>query len=153
MQLVPNSVLSKPSSKCFYLPYFGVVREQSETTKLRVFFDASAKTYSNLSLNDILHTSPKLQNELFNILLKFRCHRIALTGDIEKMFRQILVNEDDVEFQRIFWRERPEEPLKEYRLLTVTYGTACSPYLCPLEQFSSYLKKKSRNFQRHLKLL
>ncbi|GFW18179.1 DUF1758 domain-containing protein [Trichonephila clavipes] len=129
MQLVPNSELSKPSSKCFYLPHFGVVREQSETTKLRVVFDASAKTDSNLSLNDILHTGPKLQNELFNILLKFRCHRIALTGDIEKMFRQILVNEDDVEFQRIFWREIPEEPLKEYRLLTVTYGTACAPYL------------------------
>ncbi|GFY33442.1 uncharacterized protein TNCV_2227111 [Trichonephila clavipes] len=33
----------------------------------------------------------------------------ALTGDIENMFRQILVNEDDVEFQRIFWREIPEE--------------------------------------------
>ncbi|GFV43261.1 DUF1758 domain-containing protein [Trichonephila clavipes] len=129
MQLVPNSELSKPSSKCFYLPHFGVVREQSETTKLRVVFDASAKTDSNLSLNDILHTGPKLQNELFNILLKFRCHRIALTGDIEKMFRQILVNEDDVEFQRIFWREIPEESLKEYRLLTVTYGTACAPYL------------------------
>ncbi|GFT13533.1 integrase catalytic domain-containing protein [Trichonephila clavipes] len=110
MQLVPNSELSKPSSKCFYLPHFGVVREQSETTKLRVVFDASAKTDSNLSLNDILHTGPKLQNELFNILLKFRCHRIVLTGDIEKMFRQILVNEDDVEFQRIFWREIPEEP-------------------------------------------
>ncbi|GFW67332.1 integrase catalytic domain-containing protein [Trichonephila clavipes] len=45
------------------------------------------------------------------------------------MFRQILVNEDDVEFQRIFWREIPEESLKEYRLLTVTYGTACAPYL------------------------
>ncbi|GFY36056.1 integrase catalytic domain-containing protein [Trichonephila clavipes] len=129
MQLVPNSELSKPSSKCFYLPHFGVVREQSETTKLRVVFDASAKTDSNLSLNDILHTGPKLQNALFNILLKFRCHRIALTGDIEKMFRQILVNEDDVEFQRIFWREIPEESLKEYRLLTVTYGTACAPYL------------------------
>ncbi|GFV72375.1 integrase catalytic domain-containing protein [Trichonephila clavipes] len=129
MQLVPNSELSKPSSKCFYLPHFGVVREQSETTKLRVVFDASAKTDSNLSLNDILHTGPKLQNELFNILLKFRCHRITLTGDIEKMFRQILVNQDDVEFQRIFWREIPEESLKEYRLLTVTYGTACAPYL------------------------
>ncbi|GFU76014.1 DUF1758 domain-containing protein [Trichonephila clavipes] len=95
MQLVPNSELSKPSSKCFYLPHFGVVREQSGTTKLQVVFDTSAKTDSNLSLNDIHHTGPKLQNELFNILLKFRCHRIPLTGDIEKMFRQILVNEDD----------------------------------------------------------
>ncbi|GFU56396.1 integrase catalytic domain-containing protein [Trichonephila clavipes] len=130
MQLVPNSELTKPSSKCFYLPHFGVVRKQTETIQsLQVVFDASAKTDSNLSLNDILHTGPKLQNELFNILLKFRYHRIALTGDIEKMFRQILVNEDDVEFQRIFWRERPEEPLKEYRLLTVTYGAACASYL------------------------
>ncbi|GFV75776.1 integrase catalytic domain-containing protein [Trichonephila clavipes] len=45
------------------------------------------------------------------------------------MFRQILVNEDDVEFHRIFWREKPEKPLKAYRLFTVTYGTACAPYL------------------------
>ncbi|GFW34742.1 DUF1758 domain-containing protein [Trichonephila clavipes] len=64
MQLVPNSELSKPSSKCFYLPHFGVVREQSETTKLRVVFDASAKTDSNLSLNDILHTGPKTIQQL-----------------------------------------------------------------------------------------
>ncbi|GFV19620.1 integrase catalytic domain-containing protein [Trichonephila clavipes] len=92
MQLVPNSELSKPSSKCFYLPHFGVVREQSETTKLRMSQDCFNRRY-------------------------------------RKMFRQILVNEDDVEFQRIFWREIPEEPLKEYRLLTVTNGTACAPYL------------------------
>ncbi|GFV88521.1 integrase catalytic domain-containing protein [Trichonephila clavipes] len=64
MQLVLNSELSKPSSKCFYLPHFGVVREQSETTKLRVVFDASAKTDSNLSLNDILHTGPKTIQQL-----------------------------------------------------------------------------------------
>ncbi|GFV82893.1 DUF1758 domain-containing protein [Trichonephila clavipes] len=31
MQLVLNSELSEPSSKCFYLPHFEVVREQSET--------------------------------------------------------------------------------------------------------------------------
>ncbi|GFU11271.1 DUF1758 domain-containing protein [Trichonephila clavipes] len=101
MQLVPNSKLSKPSSKCFYLPHFGVVREQSQTTKLRVVFGASVKTDSNLSFSDILPTGHK----------------------------QILVNEDDIEIQRIFWRERPEESLKEYILLTVTYGTVCVPYL------------------------
>ncbi|GFX81294.1 DUF1758 domain-containing protein [Trichonephila clavipes] len=29
MQLVPNSELSKPSSKCFYLPHFGVIRNRA----------------------------------------------------------------------------------------------------------------------------
>ncbi|GFU21083.1 integrase catalytic domain-containing protein [Trichonephila clavipes] len=64
MQLVPNSELSKPSSKRFYFSHFGVIREQSETTKLRVVFDASAKTDSNLFLNDILHTGPKTIQQL-----------------------------------------------------------------------------------------
>lgn len=129
MQPIPSAELTKPSSECFYLPHFGVVREQSETTKLRVVFDASAKTESGISLNDILHTGPKLQNELFTILLKFRCHSIALTGDIEKMFRQVQVTKGDIDFQRIFWREKPEDLLQEFQLLTITYGMACSPYL------------------------
>ncbi|GFU53640.1 integrase catalytic domain-containing protein [Trichonephila clavipes] len=60
------------------------------------------------------------------------------------MFRQILVNEDDVEFQRTFWRETPEEPLKEYGLLTVTYGIACAPYLSirTIEQLAEEEMKK-----------
>lgn len=129
MKLISNEDLLNPVSQSYYMPHFGVIREQSETTKLRVVFDASAKSSSGISLNSILFSGPKLQNELFNTLLKFRCHSIALTSDIEKMFRQIQVDKSDIDYQRIFWRENPEEPLQEFHLLTVTYGTACSPYL------------------------
>ncbi|XP_044574111.1 uncharacterized protein LOC123258305 [Drosophila ananassae] len=45
------------------------------------------------------------------------------------MFRQIGVIPDHQNYQRIVWREHPSAPLKPYQLGTVTYGTACAPYL------------------------
>lgn len=44
-----------------YIPHRGVIRENSLTTKLRVVFNASHKTSSGSSLNDLLHPGPKLQ--------------------------------------------------------------------------------------------
>ncbi|UYV70791.1 hypothetical protein LAZ67_8000627 [Cordylochernes scorpioides] len=129
MELIPKNERDKPSDKCYYIPHHCVLREQSSTTKLRVVFDASCKTSNNYSLNDFLHTGPKLQHDIFNILVKFRTNPIAFTGDIEKMYRQIKVNSSDLDFQRIFWRNSPLESLLEYRLLTVTYGMSCAPYL------------------------
>ncbi|GFV16807.1 integrase catalytic domain-containing protein [Trichonephila clavipes] len=45
------------------------------------------------------------------------------------MYRQILVNPQHIDFQRIFWQFKPHDPIISYRLLTVTYGTACAPFL------------------------
>lgn len=61
--------------------------------------------------------------------MRFRFHQIALTGDLRKMYRQIKLHESDRDFQRILWRETPEEPIQEFRLNTVTYGEASSSYL------------------------
>ncbi|XP_054708425.1 uncharacterized protein LOC129218227 [Uloborus diversus] len=127
MELVPEN--EKLNSKSFYMPHHGVIREQSTTTKLRVVFDASAKSSENISLNDILHKGPKLQLDLSFILMNFRTHSIALAADIEKMFRMITVSKEDCDFQRIIWRTDSTSEIKDYRLLTVTYGTACAPYL------------------------
>ncbi|UYV73022.1 hypothetical protein LAZ67_10001583 [Cordylochernes scorpioides] len=97
--------------------------------KLRVVFDASTKTTTQISLNDLLHVGPKLQNNIFNILLKFRTNSVALVADIEKMYRQIRLHPDDIKYQTILWRDRKDLELQEYNLLTVTYGLACAPYL------------------------
>jgi len=45
------------------------------------------------------------------------------------MFRQILIEPTDADFQRILWRPKPESPLQHYRLRTVTYGLDPVPYL------------------------
>lgn len=114
----------------YFLPHHGVLREDSVTTKLRVVFDASQKTSTQKSLNDIQLIGPALQNDLFSILLRFRQYKYVACADIEKMFRQILVHEEQRNLQLILWRENPSDPLSVYRLNTVTYGTASAPYLC-----------------------
>lgn len=113
----------------YYIPHHCVLRPESTTTKLRVVFDASAKTSSGRSLNDILLTGPTIQGDLFGMLLRFRLPRFVFTTDIEKMYRQILVDDRDRNLQLILWRDSPSQPLRHYQLNTVTYGTSAAPYL------------------------
>lgn len=48
----------------YYIPYHAVFKESNTTTKLRVVFDASMKSTSNVSLNDILMVGPVIQPDL-----------------------------------------------------------------------------------------
>ncbi|XP_076247964.1 uncharacterized protein LOC143187623 [Calliopsis andreniformis] len=112
-----------------YIPHRAVIRTESATTKLRVVFNASSKTAGGRSLNDLLHVGPKLQTDITAVLTRWRLYEYVLVADIEKMFRQILVAKEDRRFQCIVWRTPSTERLIAYELNTVTYGTACAPYL------------------------
>jgi len=92
-------------------------------------FDASSQTTSGISLNDALLVGPVLQQELFCILLRFRNFEYALTADIAKMYRQVLLNEAQIPLQRILWRDQATEEIKTYELVTLTYGTAPASFL------------------------
>ena len=54
----------------WYLPHFPVIREDRETTKVRIVFDSAAKC-NGKSLNDAMLTGPKLQRDVVEILLRF----------------------------------------------------------------------------------
>ncbi|CAK9834538.1 hypothetical protein ANTRET_LOCUS11054 [Anthophora retusa] len=112
-----------------YLPHQAVKKTDSLTTKVRVVFDASAKTDTGFSLNDIIMVGPTIQDDVFSLITRFRVHAYVLTGDVEKMFRQIVIHPDDAKYQKILWRENPTVKIKTYRLNTVTYGTASAPFL------------------------
>lgn len=62
------------------------------------------------------------------IVLRWRAHRFVYVADVEKMFRQILVDPRDLDYQRILWFSE-DNKIKAYQLKTVTYCTACAPYL------------------------
>ncbi|CAK1597420.1 unnamed protein product [Parnassius mnemosyne] len=125
----PCDGLSPKSGGFYYIPHHCVVKESSETTKMRVVYDAGCKTTHGNSLNDVLFTGPKLHLDIVDVLLKFRIHSIAFTADIKQMYRNILVRDTDRDFQRIVWRTSPDEPIRDYRLRTVTFGVSSSPYL------------------------
>ncbi|KAL0831490.1 hypothetical protein ABMA28_002287 [Loxostege sticticalis] len=113
----------------YYLPHHGVVKSDSTTTSLRVVFNASSKTSSGHSLNDLMYCGPNLQQDLMTLILKWRQHRYVMIADIEKMFPQIMVRDSDRDLQRILWRDLPRTLLKEYRLTTISYGMKAAPFL------------------------
>lgn len=122
---------SKPkiSFNSYYLPHHAVLRNDSVTTKCRVVFNASQKTDSGLSLNDVQFTGPILQNDIFSILLRFRKYRYVICADISKMYCQIKVKESDCEYQKLFWRNTTSEELKCYRINRVVFGFTSAPFL------------------------
>ena len=83
--------ISNSQSEGFYLPHYAVFKESSNTTKLRVVFDASTKSTNGYSLNDNLLVGAIIQDDLFNLLLRFRTHTHVIIADIEKMYRQFLI--------------------------------------------------------------
>ncbi|XP_067205334.1 uncharacterized protein [Linepithema humile] len=142
MRLIPDS---QPEPKiAYYLPHHGVVREASVTTKLRVVFNGSSRTTTGISLNDLLHTGNKLQNDVFDVLTWFRQFQYVFSTDIEKMYRQIKVHEEDWKFQQIFWINQAKD-LLTYQLTTVTYGLACAPFLA-LRTISQLLEDEGSKF-------
>ena len=144
--------LQMPSCLSYYLPMFGVVKASSTTTKLRIIFDASAVTTSGWSLNDTLEAGPMLHPKLAEILIKFRKYKVALTGDITKMYRQILLTPDDQHYHRFFHQPDPDEPPQVYCMSRVTFGVTCSPFLAvrTLQQTATDFGKDYPAAQMHL---
>jgi len=89
------SPIEDPTDDGFYMPYHAVIKATSSTTRVRIVFDASAKTDNGTSLNDTLIAGPIIQDTLFAHLLRFRTYRYILSADIKKMYRQVIVHEND----------------------------------------------------------
>ena len=119
----------KLNSSHYIIPHHCVLRPQNSSTKLRVVFDASCRTSTNISLNETLMVGPTIQQDLITTIFAFRLNKFALSADICKMYRQFLVDESDRKYQLILWRSNVNDPLKLYQLNTVTYGTSAAPFL------------------------
>ncbi|XP_011407795.1 PREDICTED: uncharacterized protein LOC105311847 [Amphimedon queenslandica] len=117
--------------KVHYLPHHAVVRRDKTTTKVRVVFDASARS-NGPSLNNCLHVGPRFNQMILGILLRFRFHRHAFTADIEKAFLMVSVARKDRDVLRFLWIRNPDEepPVTQVlRYARVVFGVNSSPFL------------------------
>ena len=106
------------------------MRNDRQTTKLRVVFDGSARSGTSLSLNDRLDSGSNHMPLLFDTIMRFRMFPIVLIADIEKAFLQVQVNPNDRDVLRFLWFDdiNKEVPtIVQYRYCRLVFGLTCSP--------------------------
>ena len=111
----------------WFIPHHGVYHPK-KPEKLRVVFDCSAK-YKGSSLNEHLLPGPDMINSLTGVLIRFRQHHTALMCDIEKMFHQFHVSENDRDYLRFLWWKNGDlsTPPHEFRMTVHLFGAVSSP--------------------------
>lgn len=123
---VPTTQLNRKDGKQWYIPHHGVYHPQKK--KLRVVFDCAA-SYQGVSLNSELLQGPDLTNSLIGVLTRFRQESIAFTADIEAMYHQVCVPDDDADLQRFLWWPAGDlnRDIAEYRMMVHIFGATSSP--------------------------
>lgn len=114
------------NGRIWYVPHHGV--RHSRKGKLRVVFDGGAE-YKGTSLNNHLLQGPNLTSSLLGVLTRFRQEPIAFMGDIEAMFYQVRVADEDKDCLRFLWWPDGDFTcdMEEYRMNVHPFGAVSSP--------------------------
>jgi len=117
------------------------VLKDSSTTPVHIVYDCSCHQAKNKpSLNDCLLTGQPQLNDLCSIILRFRLHPVGICTDIEKVFLNIQLHENDRGWTRFLWLSDPQDPNSEfvtYRFRVVLFGAMCSPFMLNATPLSS----------------
>ena len=119
-----------------YIPHHPVITPLKSTTKVRVVYDASAKTkQDHKSLNENLYRGPIILPDLIGLLLRFRLPPIGVISDIEKAFLNVGLQAKDRDVTRFLWLNNTgsnlinDENLQVYRFCRIPFGIISSPFL------------------------
>ena len=115
----------------FYIPHKAVLRENAESTKIRIVYDASARANTSVpSINECLEIGPPLQNQLWNVLVRNRFYPVAIAGDLKQAFLQIRVGREDRDALRFYWiKDLASQQVETLRFTRVLFGLAPSSIL------------------------
>lgn len=76
----------------FYIPHKTVVRENAQSTEMRIVNDTSARANASVpSLNECREIGPPLQNQLYNLFIRNRFYPVTIAGDLKQALLQIHV--------------------------------------------------------------
>ena len=143
---------SEEPARAIYLPHSAVLKDSS-TTDFRIVFDASCYLPGGGSLNLALLTGDLGKQDLLKLILKFRLHRIAICGDISKMYLAVaLRNESDRDCLRFLWRSSPTEPFKVGRMTCLTFGVADAAFQA-IETVKHHASKYVKSYPLEAKMV
>lgn len=103
----------------YLLTYHAVIKD-STTTQVRVVFNASEKSHTSLSLNELLHSGPKLRTDISQVL-SFHVNPVNLTAHLKHMFRCICLNPSDTKYTLILCRQSQTLPIIEWEITTLSF--------------------------------
>ena len=127
-QKMTKEQLAMPSDGPVRYLSLQAVFKDGDPRNCRPVFDASERTHDGKSLNNQLLPGPSVLRDLVEIMLRFRSRAVALVGDIKGMFLAIKLAEGK-DSHRFIWRDLdPTREPEVYRLCTVTFGVADSPF-------------------------
>ncbi len=115
-----------------YVSHHGVLRPEKASTPLRIVFNSSA-VYQGHCLNDYWLKGPDLLNSLFGVILRFRENEVAVSGDISKMYHQVLIPQRDQQVHRFLWRNLDTtRPPDTYVKTVLTFGDKPAPAMAQI---------------------
>ena len=128
-ELTEEEIDEIDKGESYFIPHHAVIKESRESTKVRIVFNASDPDKNGNSLNSCLLPGPGLHPDIGGVLIRFRAHEVALSGDIEKMFLQTKVNPACYRYQQYLWRdcEQSVEP-RRYVMTRLMFGISSSPF-------------------------
>ena len=115
---VPDGVVSLRDGSVLYLPHHSVVNP-AKPGKVRPVFDCAARC-RGISVNSQCYQGPDIVNKLISVLMRFREYRFAIIADIEAMYLQVRVPENDRNALRFLWNDGRR--VVEYRMTSHLFG-------------------------------
>ena len=85
-----------------YISHHEVLKLESKSTPVRIVFNSSANYMSHI-LNDYWAKGPDLLNSLIGVLIRFRENKIAMIGEIKKMYHTIKTKAIAQHTHRFLW--------------------------------------------------
>ena len=118
-------------STVYYMPYREVVREESDTTRMRIVYDAGSK-FRGPSLNDCLEKGPCMLPKIFDIIVRFRGYTYGITSVIQRAFLNIFLQPTDRNLVRFLWLDDIDSAYPKVvtlRFCTTVFGINSSPFI------------------------
>ena len=136
--LTPTEARERDS---FVIPSFVVTRIDKTSTQHRLVINA-AKQFEGRCLNDYIARTPDVMNNLYEVLLRFRCGHYTYTADIQHMFLRVRSAPEDRRYVRLLYQPVKGGGIHVVECSRHMFGLRSSPFVA-IEVIKTHAKERA----------